>query len=241
MRAAGEIYRDYETISGRTVVVAHETCGRIVSGNICRRNVRTVNICLEVIVDRDPDRKTRSPPPWERERFPEEQVAAASWIVRPRCRDGRSERRAGCAQIWTAECAVPVCQSLADGEKLGCSNPGKMSGMPAVYTYPPAWYGTTSVLVAVNVNGLPDTTIADPGPAAVVRNPEMVAGSAKLAFAVNEFAGPTPSVQFGTVASPVVPLLVSVVVVTAVELEIGPILPPPDVIVIVTEAPPSGV
>jgi hypothetical protein len=99
----------------------------------------------------------------------------------------------------------------------------------------------TSVLVAVNVNGLPDTTTADPGPVPTVGNPEILVGSVKLALAVNVLAGPTPSVQLGTVASPVVPSLVSVVVVTVDELDIGPMLPPPEVIVIVTDAPPSGV
>src|SRR5665213_682471 len=97
-----------------------------------------------------------------------------------------------------------------------------------------------SVLVAVNVCGLPEITTAEPSPLPTVGNPEILVGSVKLAFAVTEFAGPAPSVQLGTAASPVVPSLVSTDVVTRA-VDIGPMLPPPDITVIVTAAPPSGV
>src|SRR5512146_1381752 len=94
-----------------------------------------------------------------------------------------------------------------------------------------------SVLVAVNVAGLPDTLI----PAPLVGNPEMLAGSVIAAVAVAALSGPTPSVQLGTVARPVVLAVVTVVDVTTVELDAGPKLPPPAVIAKATEAPPSGV
>ena len=92
----------------------------------------------------------------------------------------------------------------------------------------------------MNVSGLPETTTAAPAPRPEVGNPEILVGSVKLAFAVTEFAGPTPSVQFGTVASPLASV-VSVTEVVRVELDAGPRLPPPDATSKVTNAPPRGV